>query len=134
DQNRLEHLYQQIDELTLRDAVASCRHSSGSKSADIWTSCAPGIRLCAAICRLSFGLPFQAETGSKPLLAAVDLVRRLDSDELGTLPVNAPSDFVTAAWRAALEREDGSLERNLWEIGLALAVRDALRAGNLHLA
>jgi hypothetical protein len=41
---------------------------------------------------------------------------------------------VPAAWRAALEREDGSLERKIWEIALALAVRDALRAGDLNLA
>jgi hypothetical protein len=26
-----------------------------------------------------FGVPFQAEIGSEPLLAAIDLVRRLDS-------------------------------------------------------
>ncbi len=134
DQNRLERLYQQIDELTLRDAVASCRQFKRLEERGYLDE------LCARYSPLRrylpafFGLPFQAETGSKPLLAAVDLVRRLDSDELGTLPVNAPSDFVPAAWRAALEREDGSLERNLWEIGLALAVRDALRAGNLHLA
>jgi Tn3 transposase DDE domain len=37
-------------------------------------------------------------------------------------------------WRTALKRVDGSLERKIWEIALSLAVRDALRAGNLHLA
>jgi hypothetical protein len=41
---------------------------------------------------------------------------------------------VPAAWRAVPEHEDGSLERNIWEITLALAVRDALRAGDLNLA
>lgn len=81
-----------------------------------------------------FGLPFQAEIGSEPLLAAIDLVRRLDSDELRALPVDAPCDFVPAAWRAALEGEDGSLERSIWEIALGVAVRDALRAGDLNLA
>ena len=48
-----------------------------------------------------FGLPFQAETGSESLLAAIDLVRRLDSDEMKTLPLDAPCEFVPAAWRAA---------------------------------
>jgi hypothetical protein len=84
-----------------------------------------------------FGLPFRAEIGSEPLLAAINLVRRLDSNEvkaLAALAVDAPCDFVPAAWRGALERENGSLERKIWEIALALAVRDALRAGDLNLA
>src|SRR5260370_40113356 len=76
-----------------------------------------------------FALPFQAEIGSESLLAAIDLVRRLDSDELKALSVDAPCDFVPAAWRAALEGKDGSLERNIWEIALCLAVRDSLEAG-----
>ena len=48
--------------------------------------------------------------------------------------MDAPCDFVPAAWRAALEGEDGSLERSIWEIALGVAVRDALRAGDLNLA
>jgi TnpA family transposase len=69
-----------------------------------------------------------------PYLLRLTSLRRLDSDELKVLPVDAPYDFVPTAWRGALEREDDSLERNIWEIALGLAVRDALRAGNLHLA
>jgi hypothetical protein len=33
----------------------------------------------------------------------------------------------------ASRRDDGTIDRSLWEIALALAVRDALRSGNLYL-
>ena len=133
-ENRLDRLYQQIDEQNLREAVMSCRYFKRLEERGYLDE------LCARYAPLRrylptfFGLPFQAEIGSEPLLAAIDLVRRLDSDELKALPVDAPCDFVPAAWRAALEGEDGSLERNIWEIALGLAVRDALRAGDLNLA
>jgi hypothetical protein len=133
-ENRLEKFYQQIEEQTLREAVMSCRHFKRLEERGYLDE------LCARYAALRrylptfFGLSFQAEIGSESLLAAIDLVRRLDLDELKVLPVDAPCDFVPTAWRTALKREDGSLERKIWEIALSLAVRDALRAGNLHLA
>ncbi len=133
-ENRLDRLYQQIDEQNLREAVMCCRQFKRLEERGYLDE------LCARYTPLRrylptfFGLPFRAEIGSESLFAAIDLVRRLDSNEVKALPVDAPCDFVPAAWRAALEREDGSLERKIWEIALALAVRDALRAGDLNLA
>ena len=53
-------------------------------------------------------------------------VRLLDSD--GSAGLQRPH-----SWHAALERKDGTIDRSLWETGLALAVRDALRSGALYL-
>ena len=50
-ENRLDRLYQQIDEQILREPVMSCATSSASKSAAISTSCAHAMHPCAAICR-----------------------------------------------------------------------------------
>jgi TnpA family transposase len=133
-ETRLDQLHEQIDEQTLREAVRSCRHFQRLEERgcldELCARYAPLRRYLPAF----FGLSFQAQIGSESLVAAIDLVRRLDGEEQKTLPVDAPRDFVPAAWRAALERGDGSLERNLWEIALSLAVRDALRAGDLTLA
>ena len=110
-ENRLDRLYRQIDEENLREAVMSCRYFKRLEERGYLDE------LCARYAPLRryrptfFGLPFQAEIGSEPLLVAIDLVRRLNSDELKALPVDTPCDFVPAAWRAALEGEDGSLER-----------------------
>jgi len=80
-----------------------------------------------------FSLPFAGEKGSDELLAALRLLRRLDAGKIEELPKDAPCHFVPAAWRVALYREDGNLDRRIWVIALSQAVRDALRAGDLYL-
>jgi len=59
-------------------------------------------------------------------------LRALDAGARGPLTPEDPHGFVQADWRAHLIA-DGKLDRAIWEISLALAVRDALRAGSLFL-
>ena len=77
-------------------------------------------------------LPFQAAAGSETLLGAIEILRALDAGARGPLTPEDPHGFVQADWRAHLIA-DGKLDRAIWEISLALAVRDALRAGSLFL-
>ena len=77
-------------------------------------------------------LPFQAAAGSETLLRAIEILRALDAGARGPLTPEDPHGFVQADWRAHLIA-DGKLDRAIWEISLALAVRDALRAGSLFL-
>jgi len=78
-------------------------------------------------------LPFTSDTGRDDLLRAIDLVRQLDHGAIRTLPEDAPTGFVPAGWRKVLRDDHGRLRRSVWETALALAVRDALRSGDLHL-
>ena len=80
-----------------------------------------------------WSLPFTSDTGRNDLLVALDLVRRLDHGAIKALPDDAPTDFVPAGWQTALRDDRGQLRRSLWETALAVAVRDALRSGDLHL-
>ena len=80
-----------------------------------------------------FALPFQAAAGSEALLQAVEAVRALDAGTRGPLTTDDPHGFVQADWRSHLV-SDGKLDRAIWEISLAFAVRDAFRAGGLFLA
>ena len=80
-----------------------------------------------------FSLPFAGEKGSEELIAALRLLRRLDAGKIEDLPKDTPCHFVPAAWRPALYRDDGTLDRRVWVIALSQAVRDALRAGDLYL-
>ncbi|MGH7122127.1 MAG: Tn3 family transposase [Acetobacteraceae bacterium] len=77
-------------------------------------------------------LSFQAAAGSESLLRAIELARALDVGDRAVLTPDDPMDFVPAAWRPFLI-ENGKVERRIWEIALAFAVREALRAGNLFL-
>lgn len=78
-------------------------------------------------------LPFQAAVGSEDLLAAITILRDLDAGKRARIEADDPHDFVPAAWRPFL-MEEGKIDRQIWEIALAFAIRDALRAGNLFLA
>jgi hypothetical protein len=77
-------------------------------------------------------LPFQAAPGSETLLQAIDNLRALDAGARGPLTAGDPHGFVPADWRPYLV-EGGKLDRPIWEISLAFAVRNALRAGGLFL-
>jgi len=79
-----------------------------------------------------FGLPFQAAAGSEPLLQAIEILRALDAGARTPLTPDDPCGFVPADWRAYLV-QNGKVDRRIWEVALALAVRDALRAGSLYL-
>ena len=82
-------------------------------------------------------LPFQAAASSEILLRAVETLRALDAGTRGPLTASDPYGFVQADWRPHLVTGDkaaGKLDRATWEISLAFAVRDALRAGSLFLA
>jgi TnpA family transposase len=78
-------------------------------------------------------LPFAAKQGNEHLIQAIDLVRKLDVGALTRLPPTAPTTFVPKELRRALKDQDGKLNRNAWEMGLALAIKDALRSGDLYL-
>ena len=78
-------------------------------------------------------LPFAAEQGNDHLIQAIEIVRKLDWGEIKKLPPAAPTDFVPKELRRALKDQTGNLNRNAWEMGLALAIKDALRSGDLYL-
>lgn len=80
-----------------------------------------------------FALPFQAAAGSETLLRAIEILRALDAGTRSALTTDDPYGFVQADWRPYLA-VGGKLDRAIWEISLAFAVRDALRAGSLFLA
>jgi TnpA family transposase len=78
-------------------------------------------------------LPFEAAHGNESLMAAIGILRELDAGTREAVKLDDPRGFVPAAWRPYLV-ENGKVDRRIWEISLALAIRDALRAGNLFLA
>ena len=80
-----------------------------------------------------WSLPFVSDTGRDDLLVALDVARRLDRGTIKALPDDVPTDFVPAGWQKALRDDRGQLRRSLWETALAVAVRDALRSGDLYL-
>jgi TnpA family transposase len=75
-------------------------------------------------------LPFAAEPGSEGLLGSLALLRQLNSGEVKELPLDVETSFVPAAWRGSMPA-DHRRRRWTWEIALALALKDALRSGDV---
>lgn len=117
----------------LRSAVVACRAATIHDSrgvVDAVLARYPDLRKSLPA---FLSLPFVSDTGQGGLLRAIDLTRRLDRGEIKILPEDAPTDFVPAGWRKLLRDDRGRLRRSVWETALALAIRDALRSGDLHL-
>ncbi len=125
--------FQQIDESTLRAAFDDCREFERLEDHGYQEQ----LRLRHSHLRrylpAFLKLPFQAEPGTQPLLRAIEIARQLDEAGERALPMEAPTDFMSVAWQNSYKQPDGRVDKRLWDIALALCVRDALRSGDLFL-
>jgi TnpA family transposase len=129
----LATLLHDLDAADLRAAVAICeeRHRLEERGEiDAFLARYPGLRRYFPA---FFTLPFQGEPGSEALMHGLDVVRQLDTGPGKTVPAHAPTAFVPGRFRAALHHGDGTLDRRTWELGLAVAIRDGLRSGDVYL-
>jgi len=128
-----KELWQQIDEVRLRSSLEDLHTFKQLEErgyGDLLLARYPSLRKYFAD---FIHLPFAAEQGNDSLIQAIEIIRKLDADELKRLPPAAPTDFVPKELRRALNDQEGNLNRNAWEMGLALAIKDALRSGDLYL-
>lgn len=122
--------WQHVDEPTLRDSLDDLRAFQRLEDCgygDLLLARYPSLRKYFAE---FLHLPFAVEPGTEPLLQAIELVRQLDGGTLRKLPPHAPTAFVPQELHRALTNANGTLNRNAWETGLALAMKDALRSGD----
>ena len=127
-------LWQQVSETDLRDSLEDLNHFKTLEErgyGDLLLSRYPSLRKYFAD---FLHLPFAAEHGSDPLIHSIRLIRQLDAKELKQLESDAPTSFVPKELQKALKDDDGNINRNAWEMGLALAIKDAMRAGDLYLS
>ncbi|MDP9850485.1 Tn3 family transposase [Streptosporangium lutulentum] len=78
---------------------------------------------------------FAGGTAASELLQAVEILRELNVSGARRVPAGAPQGFVPARWRGYLEAAatSGSVSdyRHYWELCTLLALRDALRSGDV---
>jgi len=79
-------------------------------------------------------LPFLAEKGNEAIMQAIELIKKVDSGAIKSLPDDAPTEFIDYKIKNALQTQDGTLQRNLWEVGVAMAIKDAFRSGNIFIS
>ncbi|MDG3017226.1 Tn3 family transposase [Speluncibacter jeojiensis] len=78
---------------------------------------------------------FAGGTAANELLAAVAILRQLNATGARKVPADAPAGFVPARWRGyladATKSGNTSAYRHYWELCVLLALRDALRSGDV---
>ncbi len=134
DRRTMRDVYADIGEEVVRDAVAACAQLEALGSRGFYDEIRAGHHLLKRYLPAFLRLPFQAQPGSEPLLAAVERARELHAGARAKLGADAPLDFASAPWRRAIAGDDGEPDVGLWEHALAMAVRDALQSGDLFLA
>lgn len=77
-------------------------------------------------------LPFLFEHGSQPLKESIRTIRQLDAKETSKIPNDINAQFIDKHLRLAMLDEEGNVKRNLWEMGVAIAIKDGFRSGDLY--
>lgn len=78
-------------------------------------------------------LPFKAEIGGSSILSSVELLREMNKMPSEELSDTISEKFLNSHQRSILRKPNGSVPRAYAEILFALEMKDALRAGLLHL-
>ena len=79
------------------------------------------------------GFVFDGGGSVKPLLSALEILRRLSADEIRKVPEDAPRSFVKERWHEYVFTEKG-IERRYYELCALTALRDGLRSGDVFVA
>ena len=67
----------------------------------------------------------------KPLLSALEVLRRLHADEIRKIPTDAPESFVPARWKSHVFTAQGT-DRRYYELCALTELRAGLRSGDLY--
>jgi TnpA family transposase len=79
-------------------------------------------------------LPFQAEVGGKVMLEGIKIFKKMDTDPtLSGLNEVISNRFISEKLRKTLKNEDGEIPRSYCEMLFALEMKEAIRAGQVHL-
>ncbi len=85
-----------------------------------------------AFLRILLGaLAFTGTSAAKPVIQAIEALKRMDAEGRRKLPADAPRDFLPDEWREAIDGAKAHTAKHLWELGLAEQMRKLLRSSDL---
>ncbi len=73
---------------------------------------------------------FHASPAAKPLLAAINILRQMNTENTRHLPANIPVSFVREKWLKHV-LPNAQIDRRYWEICVLFELRNALRSGDI---
>lgn len=79
-------------------------------------------------------LPFLVEKGNKSLEEAIQLIHQLDDETTSSIPEDIDTKFIDHQISLSMHDKKSDIKRNLWEMGVAIAIKDGFRSGDLFVA
>src|SRR6266567_1498905 len=76
-------------------------------------------------------LAFTGTSAAKPVVRAIEALKRMDAEGRRKLPADAPKDFLPDEWREAVDAAKAHTAKHLWELCLAEQMRKLLRSSDL---
>ena len=76
-------------------------------------------------------LAFTGTSAAKPVIQAIEALKRIDIEGRRKLPADAPRDFLPDEWREAIDGAKAHTAKHLWELCLAEQMRKLLRSSDI---
>jgi hypothetical protein len=73
---------------------------------------------------------FQAALAAMSIIDAMELLRKMNRNKLGSVPSDAPTAFVRKGWRELVFGPDG-IDRRFYELCVMTELKNALRSGDV---
>ncbi len=80
---------------------------------------------------LLVALEFTGTSAARPVIQAIEALKRMDAEGRRKLPADAPKDFLPDEWRTAIDAANIHTAKHLWELCLAEQMRKLLRSSDL---
>lgn len=125
-------IYEHFPQSTLKVAIEECEHlvrPQDDKHYDFFAKKYNPIRRYIPEFLEILGL--NANSKSKKLLQAIDLLKELNQTNKRKIPDKTPTNFVPKAWHPYVFDDDGNIVRKYYELCSLVELKNDLRAGNI---
>lgn len=75
-------------------------------------------------------LQLNAAPAAKDILQAVDVLKKLNANNIRTIPKDAPTSFIRKRWESLVFKDDG-IDRRFYELCIFSELKNALRSGDI---
>ena len=75
-------------------------------------------------------LQLNAAPDAKDILQAVDVLKKLNTNNTRTIPRDAPTSFISNRWESLVFKDDG-IDRRFYELCIFSELKNALRSGDI---
>jgi TnpA family transposase len=130
---RVGAIFKQVGERNLRDSVDDCRDLLHLEERGFVDQLCNHYNPFQRYFSRFLSLNLESSAGSEKLMEQINLCRQVNAEQT-KFPSDPAHFFIPTDWKWAAYKSDDSMDRRVWEIALAVAIRDALRSGDLFLA